>query len=162
MAIVESWKKVEKIPDRDWTRYHTHGLDCCASHSMQGSASSWVAERLHTVCKAQCLREWQRGFTQCARPSVFVSGREASHSLNNACGGLSELQISGGSLRVPNLVFVLGTALVPDQGWDGSMGHSRINNFRNCNTMVTTWATHRCGNRNRHRFQESHDREHCT
>ena len=33
-----------------------------------------------------------------------MGGRKASYALKNACGGLSQLEILDGSLRVPNLV----------------------------------------------------------
>ena len=99
-------KKFTKFPDGDWTRDLPHGSKSRASPNVQGPLSRRVAERLHTVCKAQYLHEWQRGFTQCARPSVSMSGREASHSLNThvavslVCANLGGPTQSGGSTRV--------------------------------------------------------------
>ena len=41
-----------------------------------------------TVCKAHCLHEWQRVFTQFAKTSVFMSGEEASHSVQGPVSSL--------------------------------------------------------------------------
>ena len=76
----KSW---EKFPDRDWTRDLRRGFKSRALHSVQSPASRWVAERPHRVCKAQRLDEWQRGFTECAKPRVSMSDREASQSVQS-------------------------------------------------------------------------------
>ena len=63
----QKWKK-------SWEKISPTGIEPATSRA--------VLKVVHrTVCKAQCLHEWQRGLTQCARPSVSMSGREASHSL---------------------------------------------------------------------------------
>ena len=106
-------KKFTKFHDGNWTRDLPHGSKSRASHSVQGPLSRRVTERLHTVCKAQCFHEWQRGFTQCARPSVSMSGREASHSLNThvavslVCANLGGPTESGGSTRAVYCVPII-------------------------------------------------------